>query len=211
MVMNIKEVPWNMTQSLMQEPDTGISIKNLTKRYKDIIVVNNFDLQIGQDEIVCLIGNNGAGKTTLINMLVGLTRMNHGDAKIYGHLLSKKDDITLIRTNLRLCPQQDLLWEDLTPKEHLELVCKMRAVEPADRVRREVEEKLAMVRLDGDKEVKYLSGGQKRKLSLAMALIGEAKFIIMDDPTSSLDQQSKEQVWDLIKQVSKGRSILIST
>ena len=77
-------------------------MKNVTKRYQKNFAVNNFDLRIHEDEIVCLLGNNGSGKTTLINMLVGLTKMTAGDAKVYGHKVS--DNIEEIRKNTRLCP-----------------------------------------------------------------------------------------------------------
>ena len=77
-------------------------LKNVTKRYQKKFAVNSFDLRIHADEIVCLLGNNGSGKTTLINMLVGLTKMTAGDAKVYGYKVS--ENIEEIRNNTRLCP-----------------------------------------------------------------------------------------------------------
>jgi len=173
-------------------------------------VVNDFSLRIQQNEIICLLGNNGSGKTTLINMLVGLVKPDSGYARIYGHDL--ETELFEVRNNIRLCQQFDFLYQDLTPREHLELVCEMRSV-PEDQVAKVVDEILETVMLTQDQDtlVGCLSGGMKRKLSLGKALIGDAKFIILDEPTSSLDYQSRVQVWKIIRSIGKGRTILLTT
>ena len=131
-------------RELREEDDDCIVVRGVTKKYRDKTVLNNFSLRILQNEIVCLLGNNGAGKTTLINILVGLTKANSGDAKIYGHYLS--EDISAVRNNIRLCQQFDFLFPELTPVEHLEMVCKMRNIE-GKKIVQEIEEKIELTML----------------------------------------------------------------
>eukprot|EP00347_Sterkiella_histriomuscorum_P008930 403343198 len=190
--------------------DECILIDNISKAFNGNSVVRNFSLRINQSEIVCLLGNNGAGKTTLINMLVGLVKHDSGSVSIYGHSLERQ--LFNCRSNIRLCQQFDILFPDLTPYEHLKLVCEMRSISE-DQIEQVIRETLATVMLtkEQDKIVRYLSGGMKRKLSLGMALIGDAKFIILDEPTSCLDYQSRMQVWKIIQDIGQGRSILMTT
>jgi ATP-binding cassette subfamily A (ABC1) protein 3 len=105
---------------------------------------------------------------------------------------------------VRLCQQNDFLFEELTAREHLELICKLRGITLPDSIKKNVEERSIEVNLetDIDKQVRYLSPGARRKLSIAMALIGEAKFIILDEPTSNLDLRSREKIWYLIKKIA---------
>ncbi|CDW86996.1 abc transporter family protein [Stylonychia lemnae] len=204
---------YTSTSRILEEAllmDDCINIQDLCKSYQGNKVLKDFSLKIQQNEIVCLLGNNGAGKTTLINLLVGLIKPDSGQATIYGYDL--QNDIQQCRSNIRLCQQNDFLYQDLTPKEHINLVCEMRNIDK-DQIDDIISQTLETVMLENeqDKPVKHLSGGMKRKLSLGMALIGEAKFIILDEPTSCLDYQSRIQVWKIIREIGIGRSILMTT
>jgi len=122
------------------------------------------------------------------------------------------NDIDAVRQSLGLCQQFDVLYEMLTVREHLELVCELKDV-PRNEVKKEVDETLNVTMLTEHqrKLTKQLSGGMKRKLSLGMALIGKSKLIILDEPSSGLDVESRRQIWDLIKFLKPGRSIIMST
>lgn len=129
---------------------------------------------------------------------------------IYGHNLVT--DLDGVRQSLGLCQQFDVLFDYLTCKEHLELVCELKDI-PRGEVQGQIAEILQIVML-GDhvnKISKSLSGGMKRKLSLAMALVGGSQLIILDEPTSGLDVESRRQVWDLIKRIKMNRSIIMSS
>jgi ATP-binding cassette, subfamily A (ABC1), member 3 len=143
-------------------------------------------------------------------MITGILKPSRGNAMIYGNNLV--NDIDAVRQSLGLCQQFDVLYEMLTVREHLELVCELKDV-PRNEVKKEVDETLNVTMLTEHqrKLTKQLSGGMKRKLSLGMALIGKSKLIILDEPSSGLDVESRRQIWDLIKFLKPGRSIIMST
>jgi ATP-binding cassette subfamily A (ABC1) protein 3 len=172
--------------------------------------VNDLSLSIKENEVFCLLGHNGAGKTTVLNMITGILKPTRGNAQIYGANLV--EDIDAVRQSLGLCQQFDVLYDVLTVREHLEIVCELKNV-PQSEVQNEILNTLRIVMLSEHehKQAKQLSGGMKRKLSLAMALIGGSKLIILDEPSSGLDVESRRQVWDLIKHIKMTRSIIMST
>lgn len=133
-------------------------------------------------------------------MLTGMIKPTAGDAVIYGHTLLK--EIGHVRQNLGLCQQFDVLFDELTVKQHLRLVCELKHVLPGT-VEAEISKVIEEVMLfeHQDKPAKALSGGMKRKLSLAMALIGQPQVLILDEPTSGLDLDSRHKIWKLIRQI----------
>lgn len=143
-------------------------------------------------------------------MLTGMLKASAGDAHVYGFSINKEAD--LVQKNLGLCQQFDILYENLTVQEHLELVCELKNINPAN-VQQTVKEAMQVVLLTehSHKLSKELSGGMKRKLSLAMAIVGNPKLIILDEPTSGLDVESRKQIWELIKKIKVGRSIIMSS
>ena len=161
---------------------------------------------------MALLGHNGAGKTTAIYMLTGMLHMTSGDANIYGK--NVKREIDEVRKEIGLCQQLDVLYDLVSVEEHLKMTLRIRQgrVTPQQE-RAQIEDILTRCQLTEhkDKLVKECSGGMKRKLSLGMALIGETKTIILDEPTSGLDVESREQMWNLIRQLKEGRSIIMST
>lgn len=191
-----------------------IQIRNLHKMYESrkgsCCAVNSLQLSLYENQILALLGHNGAGKSTTISMLVGLLRPTSGDALIFGkNILTDMDEI---RKGLGVCPQYDILFQELTVKEHLELFATIKGVDE-DSLERIVIEMVDEVGL-ADKmntAVKALSGGMKRKLSLGISLIGDSKVIILDEPTSGMDPYSMRLTWQLIKKVKKGRIILLTT
>ncbi|CAL0326631.1 unnamed protein product [Lupinus luteus] len=191
-----------------------IKIRNLHKVYStkkgDCCAVNSLHLTLYENQILALLGHNGAGKSTTISMLVGLLPPTSGDALVFGKNIVS--DIDEIRKILGVCPQHDILFPELTVREHLELFAILKGVEEdslegvvtsmADEVG--LADKISSV-------VRALSGGMKRKLSLGIALIGNSKVIVLDEPTSGMDPYSMRLTWQLIKKIKKGRIILLTT
>ncbi|KAL4325993.1 hypothetical protein GQ457_11G008730 [Hibiscus cannabinus] len=191
-----------------------IQIKDLHKVYATkkgkCCAVNSLQLTLYENQILALLGHNGAGKSTTISMLVGLLPPTSGDALIFGK--SILTDMKEIHKELGVCPQYDILFPELTVREHLEMFAILKGVKE-DSLESAVTEMVDEVGL-ADKlntVVRALSGGMKRKLSLGIALIGNSKVIILDEPTSGMDPYSMRLTWQLIKKIKKGRIILLTT
>ncbi|XP_038980603.1 ABC transporter A family member 1 [Phoenix dactylifera] len=191
-----------------------ICIRNLHKVYMTkkgkCCAVNSLQLTLFENQILALLGHNGAGKSTTISMLVGLLPPTFGDALVFGKNI--RTDMDEIRKTLGVCPQNDILFPELTVKEHMEIFAILKGVEE-DCLDRKVKNMIDEVGL-ADKvntTVGALSGGMKRKLSLGIALIGNSKVIILDEPTSGMDPYSMRSTWQLIKKIKKGRIILLTT
>lgn len=191
-----------------------LQIRNLNKVYATkkgrCSAVNSLQLTLYENQILALLGHNGAGKSTTISMLVGLIPPTTGDAIVFGK--SILTDMDEIRKVLGVCPQNDILFPELTVREHLEMFAILKGVNE-DILERSVTEMVDEVGL-ADKlntVVWALSGGMKRKLSLGIALIGNSKVIILDEPTSGMDPYSMRLTWQLIKKIKKGRIVLLTT
>ena len=145
---------------------------------------------IKEGEIFTLLGHNGAGKTTAISMLSGMLQASSGDAFVYRNSIKLK--IEKVQLNLGLCQQFDVLFEELSVNEHLEFVCELKDY-PKEQIKEKIAETTRVVMLTehADKKIKELSGGMKRKISLAMAIITDPKVMILDEPTSGLDVESR--------------------
>lgn len=180
----------------------------LTKRFDKFTAVDKVTLSIKENEVFTILGHNGAGKTTMLFMLTGMLQPTSGDAVIYDHAV--RSHIDEIRKDMGLCQQHDVLYEDLTAQDHLELVCRIKNLPDAQMKIQEILE-ITMLQEHRDKTPKTMSGGMKRKLSLAMALIGNSRTLILDEPTAGLDVESRRQVWDLILRIKESRSIIMST
>ncbi|XAR68503.1 Maltose-transporting ATPase [Bertholletia excelsa] len=191
-----------------------IQIRNLMKMYTtkkgSCCAVKSLKLTLYENQILALLGHNGAGKSTTISMLVGLLPPTSGDALVFGKNIL--NDMGEIRKGLGVCPQSDILFPELTVKEHLELFANLKGVND-DSLDRVVTEMIDEVGLSDKVNtlVRALSGGMKRKLSLGIALIGNSKVVILDEPTSGMDPYSMRLTWQLIKRIKKGRIILLTT
>ncbi|KAL9302465.1 ABC transporter A family member 1 [Arabidopsis thaliana] len=191
-----------------------IQVRNLHKVYAsrrgNCCAVNSLQLTLYENQILSLLGHNGAGKSTTISMLVGLLPPTSGDALILGNsIITNMDEI---RKELGVCPQHDILFPELTVREHLEMFAVLKGVEEGS-LKSTVVDMAEEVGLSDkiNTLVRALSGGMKRKLSLGIALIGNSKVIILDEPTSGMDPYSMRLTWQLIKKIKKGRIILLTT
>ena len=193
--------------------DDALRIRNLTKKFEDgKIAVNNLNLNFYKDEIFALLGHNGAGKTTLISMLTGLIEATKGFVFYDGDDILIGNNMDKFRLKIGICPQHDILFEDLTIKEHLNMFSIFKGV-PNDLIDKEINKSLKDFKLEEIKDtvVSDLSAGQKRQLSIAIALIGGSKVIFLDEPSSGMDVASRHNLWEILKRQSEHKIIILTT
>ncbi|CAG9810455.1 unnamed protein product [Chironomus riparius] len=189
----------------------GIQIRNLSKTFGTKFAVKNLSLNLFENQITVLLGHNGAGKTTAMSMLTGLFAPTSGTAIINGYDI--RTEIEDARRSFGFCPQHDILFEELTVEEHLQFFCRLKGMIDVIQVESQVDKYTNLLGIvDKLKEQsKNLSGGQKRRLSIALALCGNPKFVIMDEATSGMDPSSRRDLWNLLISEKKDKTILIST
>ena len=204
------------TSSLAKpENNVGIKISHVVKTWNTPEgpkkAVDDLNLDVNKGEITVLLGHNGAGKTTAMSIMCGMYPPTAGAVFINGHNVST--DMDQARESLGLCPQFDIIWKNLTVRQHLELYCKLKGVDDSAFIEKEVATFLVDLNLK-DKEnerAHTLSGGQKRCLSCSIALIGGSKTVILDEPTSGMDPEKRRMTWKLIAKHREGRTILLTT
>lgn len=188
----------------------AIEIKGLTKKYKDTLAVDSLDLTVPQGELFSLLGINGAGKTTTIKMLSCLLRPDGGEALLLGHSIAA--DPGGVKTVIGISPQETAVAPNLTVKENLELMCGAQGFS-REKTRGKVAELLREFSL-GEiqrKRAGKLSGGWQRRLSIAMALIGEPKILFLDEPTLGLDVIARSELWDTIRTLKGKVTVVLTT
>ncbi|NXI63370.1 ABCAA protein, partial [Anseranas semipalmata] len=194
----------------------AIRLNNIKKTYKKkdkkTEALRGLSLNIYEGQITALLGHSGAGKTTLLNVLSGLTLPSEGSATIYDYKLSEIGDRKEIREMIGICPQFNVQFEVLTVKENLQTFAEIKGIKPKE-VEREVQNILELLDISNvqDTQAEKLSGGQKRKLSIGIAMLGNPQVLLLDEPTAGLDPLSRHQVWSLLKEHRAGRVILFST
>ena len=195
------------------KPDDVLKIENIVKIFGDgKKAVDKVCLNFYKDEIFALLGHNGAGKTTLISMLTGLYEATEGSAYYDGYNILDSDNMDKFRTILGICPQHDVLFDDLTIREHLEMFCIFKGYD-SDNIDGEVDKTVHDFELDNIQNItaKNLSAGQRRKLSIAISLIGGSKVIFLDEPSSGMDITSRRNLWDILKRQSEQKIIILTT
>ena len=188
----------------------AIRIENLTKQYKDVTAVDGLHLSIQEGELVSLLGVNGAGKTTTIKMLCCLVQPTAGDAWILGHDILREADA--IKKLIGVSPQETAVAPGLTVMENLELLCGVYGFDK-EKTRAKTKELTQMLDLGGVscKKAGKLSGGWQRRLSIAMALIGEPKILFLDEPTLGLDVIARRELWDIIQSLKGKITVILTT
>ncbi len=187
----------------------AIKTVHLTKRYQDIIAVDDLNLQVEQGDLFSLLGVNGAGKTTTIKMLSCLTKPTGGDAFLNGKSICK--DPAAVKSIIAVSPQETAVAPGLSVCENLELMCGVYGFTKAKR-NAKIAELTALLGLKTVRKKKAgkLSGGWQRRLSIAMALISEPEILFLDEPTLGLDVLARSDLWDMI-QALKGKVTIILT
>lgn len=169
-------------------------------------------LSIEKDRVFCLLGPNGAGKTTTINCLTGVLPPTGGDALVYGESITSAGGIERIRAVMGVCPQFDVLWNELTGAEHLYIYGRVKGL-PAKQVAAQADSLLDSVKLTSAaaQRTAAYSGGMRRRLSVAISLLGDPLIVYLDEPTTGMDPISRRHVWDVIESSKAGRAIVLTT
>lgn len=188
----------------------SIKTVHLTKKYKDITAVDELDLTVEQGELFALLGVNGAGKTTTIKMLTGLTRPDGGDAFVNGH--SIVTDVAAVKRIIGVSPQETAVAPNLSVRENLELMCGVHGFSK-EQQRGKVRELTERFDLSAilNKKAGKLSGGWQRRVSIAMALIGEPQVLFLDEPTLGLDVLARSDLWDTIGALKGKITVILTT
>ncbi|HWV24569.1 MAG TPA: ATP-binding cassette domain-containing protein [Thermomicrobiales bacterium] len=192
-------------------PSAIVDAHGIQKRYGETPILTGLDLQVQEGTIGALLGPNGAGKTTLVRILSTLTRFDGGDVSICGHDVVREP--TAVQRVISLTGQYAALDEMLTGEENLLLAARLRRLSRND-ARRRSHDLLERFELTGAarKTAKTYSGGMKRKLDLAMSLIGEPRVLFLDEPTTGLDPRSRNVLWDLVRELkTSGVTVLLTT
>ncbi|KAF0717928.1 Aste57867_2007 [Aphanomyces stellatus] len=206
-----------VSAELKAQEDDGraLKIRGIVKTFQTPmgitkVAVNGVTLTMYQDQITCLLGHNGAGKTTLISILTGMASTSQGNAFFGGH--SILTDMDKIRQSLGMCPQHDVLYADMTVEEHLLFYGKIKGYHGKE-LTDVVSSKIKEVGLTEKRRVMSvaLSGGMKRKLSVAIALLGDSHLVFLDEPTSGMDPYSRRSTWELILNNRLNRVIVLTT
>ena len=189
---------------------TEIKLSSLTKCYKDITAVDSLSLEIEKGELFGLLGVNGAGKTTTIKMLSTLTAPTSGDAEIAG--FSILGDKQKIRERIAISPQETAVAENLTARENLKMMAGIYGMDKdaAEKKIVELRDALSLGKVM-DKRLKKLSGGYKRRVSIAMALINSPSVLFLDEPTLGLDVIARAELWEAIKAIKGELTIILTT
>uniref|UniRef100_A0A2P2MFI7 ABC transporter family protein n=1 Tax=Rhizophora mucronata TaxID=61149 RepID=A0A2P2MFI7_RHIMU len=207
-------------EQLLLEPKTGHAIicDNLKKVYPgrdgnpEKFAVKGLSLALPRAECFGMLGPNGAGKTSFISMMIGLTKPTSGTAFVQD--LDLRTQMDWIYTSMGVCPQHNLLWETLTGREHLLFYGRLKNLK-GSALTAAVEESLKSVNLFNggvaDKQVGKYSGGMKRRLSVAISLIGDPKVVYMDEPSTGLDPASRSNLWTVVKRAKRDRAIVLTT
>ncbi|KAF4798375.1 ATP-binding cassette sub-family A member 10 [Turdus rufiventris] len=194
----------------------AIRLHNIKKVYKKkdkkTEALRGLSLNIYEGQITALLGHSGAGKTTLLNVLSGLSFPSEGSATIYNYKLSEMGDREEIRGMVGICPQFNSHFEVLTVRENLKTFAEIKGIKSKE-VEQEVQNILELLDITNiqDTQAEKLSGGQKRKLSIGIAMLGNPQVLLLDEPTAGLDPLSRHQVWSLLREQRLGRAILFST
>jgi len=192
----------------------ALKVEKLTKIYskkssKEILALNNLNLEVKEGEIFGLLGPNGAGKTTFLNILAGIIIKNHGTVNVWGHDLDKNP--RQVRASIGIVPQEVNLDAFFSPRKLLELQAGLYGIPKKDRITETI---LKLVSLDkkANAYARSLSGGMKRRLLIAKAMVHRPPILVLDEPTAGVDVELKQNLWNNITSLNKqGVTIILTT
>ncbi|PRB08181.1 export ABC transporter ATP-binding protein [Microbacterium sp. MYb72] len=187
----------------------AISVRGIEKSYKDLHVLRGVDFEVASGSIFALLGSNGAGKTTMVRILSTLLKSDAGTATVQG--VDVAADPLKVRESISLTGQFAAVDEILTGHENLVLVAKLRHLKNPGAV---ADDLLAKFRLTdaGSRKVGTYSGGMRRRLDIAMSLVGHPEVIYLDEPTTGLDPEARIEVWDVVRSLAdSGTTVLLTT
>jgi len=190
-------------------PEPAIAVHGIQKSFTDLHVLRGVDLEVQQGSVFALLGSNGAGKTTLIRILSTLSKADAGTASVRGHDVASEP--RRVRESISLTGQFAAVDEVLTGRENLALVAKLRHLPDPGGI---ADALLARFRLTdaGGRRAGTYSGGMRRRLDIAMSLVGDPEVIFLDEPATGLDPEARIAVWNVVKELAgSGRTVLLTT
>lgn len=192
-----------------QVPGPAIHVQGLEKSYKKLEVLRGVDFEVAPGSIFALLGSNGAGKTTVVRILSTLLAPDAGTAHVNGFDVATQS--AQVRESISLTGQFAAVDEILTGRENLVLVAKLRHLKGAGAIADELLERFSLTDSAARKVSEY-SGGMRRRLDIAMSLIGDPRIIFLDEPTTGLDPQARLEVWRMVKELAaNGTTVLLTT
>jgi ABC-2 type transport system ATP-binding protein len=196
-----------MTTTQNQGP--AVHVQGLEKSYKELHVLRGVDFDIGRGTIFALLGSNGAGKTTVVNILSTLLRADAGTARVNGFDVATHG--VDVRESISLTGQFAAVDEILSGRENLVLIARLRHVKDPGAIADGLLDRFALTDA-AERRVSSYSGGMRRRLDIAMSLIGNPRVIFLDEPTTGLDPQGRIEVWQAVKELAKqGTTVLLTT
>jgi ABC-2 type transport system ATP-binding protein len=189
--------------------DTAIRVQGIEKSFKDVPVLRGVDLDVAAGSIVALLGSNGAGKTTLVRILSTLLKADAGTAVVNGADVAAASGE--VRESISLTGQFAAVDDVLTGRENLVLVARLRHLPDPGGIADELLARFALAEA-GNRRAGTYSGGMRRRLDIAMSLIGDPAIVFLDEPTTGLDPQARIEVWQTVKQLAgRGTTVLLTT
>ncbi|MGY5239442.1 ABC transporter ATP-binding protein [Clostridium tertium] len=186
-----------------------IKVREIKKSYKDVEVLKGVDFEVEQGGIFALLGSNGAGKTTMIKIMATLLKADAGSVVINGLDIEKNPG--KVRASISLTGQFAAIDEILTGRENLQMIAKLRRIKNPNAVADELIKRFGMLEA-ADRRVGTYSGGMKRRIDIAMSLVGNPKIIFLDEPTTGLDPEARLEVWKIVKELTaSGTTVFLTT
>ncbi|MHA1355416.1 MAG: ABC transporter ATP-binding protein, partial [Candidatus Heimdallarchaeota archaeon] len=192
----------------MSKVEYAIEIENLVKEYDEVIAVNDISLKIEKGKIFAFLGPNGAGKTTTVEILEGVRKKTSGKAVVFGYDIDNRKQLEKLKNIIGTLPQDFSTHDNLTVKENLKFWSRMYAKNLP------IEDLIALVKLEDKTKTLYkkLSGGLKRRLGIAIALVNDPELVFLDEPTTGLDPRARRDTWVIIEDLKKqGKTIFLTT
>lgn len=187
----------------------AIQVKGLQKSYKQLHVLKGVDFEVEKGSIFALLGSNGAGKTTIVKILTTLLKQDSGVAAVNGFDIASKPDH--VRQSISLTGQFAAVDEILTGRENLIMIAKLRHLKNARQVADDLLERFGLTDA-ADRRVSAYSGGMRRRLDIAMSLVGKPQLIFLDEPTTGLDPEGRIEVWKTVKELANnGTTVFLTT
>jgi ABC-2 type transport system ATP-binding protein len=186
-----------------------IHLHGVEKSYQDLLVLRGVDLDVAQGSVFALLGSNGAGKTTLVRILSTLLKADAGTATVAGFDVASQ--AAQVRDSISLTGQFAAVDEILTGRENLVLVARLRHLADPDTIATDLLERFSLTDA-AERRVSTYSGGMRRRLDIAMSLIGDPPVVFLDEPTTGLDPQARIEVWQAVKELARqGTTVLLTT
>jgi len=187
----------------------AVSARGLEKSFKDLHVLRGVDLDVARGTILALLGSNGAGKTTVVRILATVLRADAGRAAVNG--FDVQGQAREVRESISLTGQFAAVDEVLTGRENLVLVARLRHLAECGRVADELLQRFGLADA-ADRRVSTYSGGMRRRLDIAMSLVGDPPVVFLDEPTTGLDPQARLEVWQAVRELAgHGTTVLLTT